>query len=142
MGVLSTSPWRRAPRLIWRQPAVVAAVAGGVLVLAAAAAATPLFLSSSRSAVQQRQVDGRCRADLGITLPLVGDRQTMDRAVRSAAADVAGVGAPIATSAVSTLATKGGLADYDDALRVVVTVMRRDGALDHVERVAEAPVGG
>ena len=142
MAVLSTSPWRRAPRLIWRQPAVVAAVAGGVLVLAAAAAATPLFLSSSRSAVQQRQVDGRCRADLGITLPLVGDRDTADRTVRSAAADVAGVNPPIATSAVSTLATKGGLADYDDALQVIVTVMRRDGALDHVERIAEAPGGG
>jgi putative ABC transport system permease protein len=140
MGVLSTSPWRRAPRLIWRQPAVVAAVAGGVLVLVAAAAATPLFQSSSRSAVQQLQVERRCRADLGITVPQVTDRDADDRAIRAAAAGVPGLDAPVASSETITFATRGGTGE--DAPRVGVTVMARDGALDHVERVAGSSAQG
>lgn len=50
MGVLRTAPWRRAPRLLLRRPAVLAAVAGTSALLAIAAASGPLFLSSAGAA--------------------------------------------------------------------------------------------
>jgi hypothetical protein len=49
-SVLASSPWRRAPLLVWRYPPVVVAVAGVALVLAVTAASAPLFLSSAANA--------------------------------------------------------------------------------------------
>jgi hypothetical protein len=43
VSVLGTAPWRRAPLLLRRSPAVLLAVLAAGLILGAAAAATPLF---------------------------------------------------------------------------------------------------
>ncbi len=56
-SVLGTAPWRRAPLLLRRSPAVLLAVLAAGLILGAAAAATPLFLSSAANAALARQVD-------------------------------------------------------------------------------------
>ncbi len=49
-SVLGTAPWRRAPLLLRRSPAVLLAVLAAGLILGAAAAATPLFLSTAANA--------------------------------------------------------------------------------------------
>jgi hypothetical protein len=55
-SVLWTAPWRRAPLLLRRSPAVLLAVLADVLILGAATATTPLFLSSAANAPLTRQI--------------------------------------------------------------------------------------
>lgn len=57
---LSTAPWRRAVRQGMRQRGVVLAVAVASLVLALAASSAPLFLGSVRSAALTREVHEAC----------------------------------------------------------------------------------
>src|SRR4051794_21533824 len=110
MSLLTSAPWRRAPLLLWRSPAVLAAVIGAGLVLGAAAAASPLFLSSAGGAAQARQIGERCqytvrsvaRAPVGGVLPnrdpdSVGLQTRRDKAVRSASARVPGLLPPLLT---------------------------------------------
>jgi hypothetical protein len=56
VSILGTAPWRQAPRLLLRRPAVLAAIAGTCALLAIAAASGPLFLSSVGAAALQRRV--------------------------------------------------------------------------------------
>ena len=65
-SVLWTAPWRRAPLLLWRSPAVLVAVLAAGLILGAAAAATPLFLSSAANAALTRQIAERCPPTVGL----------------------------------------------------------------------------
>ena len=60
MSVLRTAPWRRAPLLVLRHPAVLLAVAGTCALLAMAAASGPLFLSSVGAASLQGRVAEQC----------------------------------------------------------------------------------
>jgi putative ABC transport system permease protein len=66
MSVLGTAPWRRAPLLLRRSPAVLLAVLAAGLILGAAAAATPLFLSSAANAALTRQIQERCPPTVGL----------------------------------------------------------------------------
>lgn len=66
--VLGTAPWRRAPLLLRRQPAVLSAVLFSGLILGAASAAVPLFESSVASAANAKQVAQRCPATVGFML--------------------------------------------------------------------------
>ena len=60
-----TAPFRKAPLLLFRQPAVLASIVGAGAILAMVAALTPLFLSSASSEALQRELTGRCSASFG-----------------------------------------------------------------------------
>ena len=71
-SVLGTAPWRRAPLLLRRSPAVLLAVLAAGLILGAAAAATPLFLSSAANAALARQMEERCPPTYGLQVATFG----------------------------------------------------------------------
>ena len=63
--MLRTSPFRRAPSLLFKRKTVLFAVIGASAILAMVAALTPLFLSSASSEALQRELEGRCPASFG-----------------------------------------------------------------------------
>ena len=86
MSVLRTAPWRRAPLLLRRSPAVLLAVLAAGLILGAAAAATPLFLSSAANAALTRQIRERCPPTAGLQVRsngALGGPVTADEAARA-----------------------------------------------------------
>ena len=85
-SVLWTAPWRRAPLLLRRSPAVLLAVLAAGLILGAAAAATPLFLSSAANAALTRQIAERCPPTVGLQVRsngALGGTVTADEAARA-----------------------------------------------------------
>ena len=87
-SVLWTAPWRRAPLLLRRSPAVLLAVLSAGLILGAAAAATPLFLSSAANAALTRQIAERCPPTVGLQVRsngALGGAITADEAQRAPA---------------------------------------------------------
>jgi putative ABC transport system permease protein len=86
VSVLGTAPWRRAPLLLRRSPAVLLAVLAAGLILGAAAAATPLFLSSAANAALTRQIQERCPPTVGLqvrTNGALGGPVSADEAART-----------------------------------------------------------
>jgi putative ABC transport system permease protein len=86
VSVLRTAPWRRAPLLLRRSPAVLLAVLAAGLILGAAAAATPLFLSSAANAALTRQIEERCPPTTGLqvrTNGALGGPVTADEVARA-----------------------------------------------------------
>lgn len=59
-GAMTTTPWRRAPILLFRQPVVFLAIVGAAAILAAAAASGPLFLSTIGTASLHSQAEQTC----------------------------------------------------------------------------------
>lgn len=57
--LLSTTPFRRAPLLLWRHP-VVAAIGGTAVIPGVVVGLTPQFLSSASSEALHRELSGRC----------------------------------------------------------------------------------
>jgi putative ABC transport system permease protein len=87
VSVLGTAPWRRAPLLLRRSPAVLLAVLAAGLILGAAAAATPLFLSSAANAALTRQIEERCPPTVGLQVRsngALGGRVTAEETARAA----------------------------------------------------------
>ena len=80
-AVLSTKPFVRAPVLLFKSPAVLAAIIGAAAILGLVAGSTPLYLSSAESAALERELSGRCSAsyDLQVStfLPALAQRQAM-----------------------------------------------------------------
>jgi putative ABC transport system permease protein len=72
MSVLGSAPWRRAPLLLRRSPAVLLAVLAAGLILGTAAAATPLFLTSVANAALARQMEERCPPTYGFQVRTTG----------------------------------------------------------------------
>ena len=70
--MLTTPPFRRAPGLLIRRPAVLFSVIGTATILSLVAAMTPLFLSSASSAALLRELEGRCPASFAGTTTLFG----------------------------------------------------------------------
>ena len=68
MAVLLLPPWRRAPLLPFRQPAVILAVLGAAAILACASASAVLFLSSASSESLHRIVAAGCPDATGVTV--------------------------------------------------------------------------
>jgi putative ABC transport system permease protein len=69
---IGTAPWRRAPLLLRRQPAVLAAVVFAGVILGAAAAAVPVFESSVASAAIATQIGQRCATTAGFNVTSAG----------------------------------------------------------------------
>ena len=127
----TSTPWRRAPLLLWRRPGVLAAVAGACAVMAAAVAAVPLFLSSAGTASVGLQAEERCPRDTGVT--------------RAAATATAALTAPIADpfaplhgelTATNTWVAR----ELIDLGETRTAILAREGAADHVA-VLDGPRG-
>jgi putative ABC transport system permease protein len=155
--VLATAPWRRAPLLLRRQPAVLSAVLFAGLILGAAGAADPLFESSVASAANAKQIAQRCPATVGFVVSTAGtlsgrvvaadapgarglDTATLlarrGQAVRRAGADVPHLGAPLLTVAGGPVViSRPGDTDRAANGRLV----SRDGFAGHIQALQ---VGG
>lgn len=129
---LTSTPWRRAPWLLWRRPGVLLPTAGAAAVLAASLASVPLFLSSAGTEAVQLQAEERCPRDTGATwLVPPGNGSALD------APDPFGpvaddLGPSTQWGRIETTLT--GPADTTEAV-----VLVRDGALDHVDVVQGEP---
>ena len=64
-SVLRSAPWRRAPVLFLKQPAVALVVGATAIILGVSAAAAPLYLASVGSASVSLQMAQRCVSSLG-----------------------------------------------------------------------------
>jgi hypothetical protein len=164
MSVLTTAPWRRAPLLLRRSPAVLLAVLTAGLILGAAAAATPLFLSSAANAALTTQLAERCpptagwqvlsngalggavtteeaeRAGLGGSRPRPAGRELLDireRTVRRAGASVPHLEPPVLSMSGPRVQLTGAAPDKTSGGRLLY----RDGFVDHIRKLDTAPGG-
>jgi putative ABC transport system permease protein len=163
VSVLGTAPWRRAPLLLRRSPAVLLAVLAAGLILGAAAAATPLFLSSAANAALARQMEERCPATFGFQVrafgPLGGPvspeeaeraaglggatawpagRELLavrERTVRQAGSLMPDLGPPVLTMSGPLLQLTGASPDRRSAGRLLY----RDGFQGQIRKLATAP---
>lgn len=145
-GLLAAPPWRRAPLLLGREPAVLLAVVGAAVVLGATAAVTPLFASSVGSAAMDLDTAKRCRFDLGASLerriPAPPGRSgagapVVERPrVARLAATAPGLDAPVLTM-VGPVATVTGERP-PPGLPPRVRLLSRDGAIGHVDKLASS----
>lgn len=158
--MLATAPWLRAPLLLRRQPAVLAAVLFAGLILGAASAADPLFESSVASAANAKQVAQRCPATVGFQAGTTGtlfgradpadapgarglEGATLlarrDQAVRRAGADVPHLGAPRLTvfGAPLTVSRPG-----DTGRSANGRLVHREGFAGHLQVLQAAGGGG
>jgi putative ABC transport system permease protein len=127
-GVATTSPWRRAPILLLRHPAVFLAVVAATAVLAIAAASGVLFVSTLDTASLQAQAAQDCpersmpafSAQVSTSGQLPGARKQGLRAMNNRD--------PLGTP----YAVEIGFATVET---VPITLYSRPGALDHVEKL-------
>jgi putative ABC transport system permease protein len=108
--VLGTAPWRRAPLLLRRSPAVLLAVLAAGLILGAAAAATPLFLSSAANAALARQMEERCPPTYGLQVRTFG-----------------ALGGPVSAEELERAAGLGGATGWPAGRELLATRERRVG---------------
>jgi putative ABC transport system permease protein len=141
-SALRTAPWTRAPLLLLRQPAVLAAVAGGLMVLGAAIAAPPLFLSSGGNRALADQVAERCQWTTGGTMNFQGYFPNLEEPVRQATDRIDHVGdrvLTLLTPAVDLARDETATAQESVGAQVAF----RSHALEHVEVVeGDAPAPG
>jgi putative ABC transport system permease protein len=129
VSVVGTAPWRLAPRLLLRHPAVLLAVAGTFALLALAAASGPLFLSSVGAAALQARAAAQCpEADRPTVSAPPGPVE--DRTVRVEMA-LAGLPAPYAVTEVLVSSPFG-----INTTSTPLTVYGRVDALDHVRKIS------
>jgi putative ABC transport system permease protein len=128
VGILGTAPWRRAPGLLLRRPAVLAAIAGTCALLAIAAASGPLFLSSAGAAALQRRVAAQCpEADRPA---VVGEPGPATSASVRAATVAAGLPAPYEVTTDQIRAPFGTNPD-----RMDLTLYARADVFAHVRKI-------
>lgn len=157
--MFGSAPWRRAPLLLLRHPPVLAAVAGATLVLGSSAAVGPVFLSSAADAAVARQVASRCAFDAGLTVsaqatgvnaavpgaavpgsPATDDYALLDRrtaAVSQAARNLGHLQGPVLQLTAPLQAISLQTGPHGD-----VRLLYRQGALDHVKKLADAGGSG
>jgi putative ABC transport system permease protein len=137
-ATLTSAPWRRAPFLLLRRPAVLVSAAGACLVLAASVAAVPLFLSSSGTAALERQAAERCAAASGATLYVNDDVDDFVAAAAATSSSRTELGSGIVTYlplvTLSVTPASGGQSWLSQLLS-------RTDALDHIDVVERADVG-
>jgi len=163
VSLLRTAPWRRAPLLLRRSPAVLLAVLAAGLILGAAAAATPLFLSSAANAALTRQIRERCPPTAGLQVrsngalggPVTADEAARatglrgatawpagrellavrERTVRQAGALMPNLGPPVLAMSGPQVQLTGPTADQQSGGRLLY----RDGFEGQIRKLASAP---
>lgn len=134
------APWRRAPFLLLRRPGVLATVAGASAVVVAALASVPLFLSSAGTASIDLQVGERCPRDTGVALvdPRAADVREAPPDPFVAVADRLGSTNRWTRLQLVPLASPEGAGGPVEQ----VTVLAREGALEHVDVVEDGGGAG
>jgi putative ABC transport system permease protein len=130
-GVLSTSPWTRAPLLLLRRPSVFLAIVGAAAVLAIAAASGVLFLSTLGTASLQAQAAADCPESSlpSATANIPGSQLAEVRAGGTARFRSEGLATPYT-------AEVGSSRIQDSSIHL----LNREGALEHVKTLT--PVAG
>jgi putative ABC transport system permease protein len=130
-GVLSTSPWTRAPLLLLRRPSVFLAIVGAAVVLAIAAASGVLFLSTLGTASLQAQAAADCPESSlpSATASITGSQLAGVRAGGTARFRSQGLPTPYTAEV--------GSSRIQDSS---VHLLNRKGALEHVRTLT--PVAG
>jgi putative ABC transport system permease protein len=146
-GLLGAAPWRRAPLLLFRQPAAALAVLVAAAILGLVTASAPLFLASAGSGGLVRILEGYC-PEQGLPAVRAADElgtgyggEPAARIAAAARADAAarrlfaerGLPEPYRVLTATAAVRAGG------PRPVEVTVFARPGALDHVTVLAGTP---
>ena len=132
-GVAGTAPWRRAPLLLLRQPAVFLAIVGATAILAIAAASGPLFLSTIGTASLHSQAEQRCPETGSPTVNAAVSGTDVSAAARQ------GEQAFARNGLTSSYHSADGYATVQASL---VHLFSRTGALDHVRKLTPAAGSG
>jgi putative ABC transport system permease protein len=141
LRVVTSPPWRRAPLLVGRSPALAVGVAVAAFVLGLAGASRPLFSASAGRASLHQDLEEGCPFEVGLRVerpvplasggdPLAPGGTALDEAV----APIEGV-APAVVSVFGGTATMAP-ARAPDGETATVQLLHRDGFADHVEVVA------
>ncbi len=130
LATLTSAPWRRAPRLLWRRPGVLLTVVGSCAVMTAAAASVPLFLSSVGTESVALQASERCPRDTGASRALMATSADVVRATQDPFLPVADALGPSNRWLRLEQTTVAGLDPEDD---LPVSLLVRDDALEHVQ---------
>ena len=125
-GAAATAPWRRAPLLLLRQPAVFLALVGASAILAVAAASGPLFLSTIGTASLHAQARQSCPEDAQPTVLASVPTSGVAAAAADGVRDFAAQGLRPAYVAADGYAHVG---------TGLVHLFARPGALAHVTRL-------
>jgi putative ABC transport system permease protein len=134
LDTLTSSPWRRAPFLLWRRPGVLVPTAGAGMVLAASLASVPLFLSSAGTEAVELQAAERCPRDTGTTYHV--PRPDLGLVTPDPFVPLADdLGPSVEWARIETTMT----GPVDDTPAVV---LYRDGAFDHVDAIEGTPGSG
>lgn len=134
LRVVTSPPWRRAPLLVGRSPALAVGVAVAAFVLGLAGLSRPLFSASAGRASLQQDLEEGCRFEVGLRVEragVEGDPDDATPALDEAVAPIAGVGPVVVTSLGGNAALAG-----PDGATETVQLVRRDGFADHVDVVA------
>ncbi len=154
--MLSLSPWRRAPLLLWRRRSVAVVLAVAAAVLAAAAASGPLFVSAATDATLASQLAHGCQQGVGLTSTSADTFHGSNSGPDPLAQQMFDLHTSLRTQVVGTPAhllppvrqlyalhlavTRPGVGG--PAAAAYVTVMAKDGALDNVQVLSGSKAGG
>ncbi|HEX7135142.1 MAG TPA: FtsX-like permease family protein [Iamia sp.] len=141
LRVVTSPPWRRAPLLVGRSPALAVGVAVAAFVLGLAGASRPLFSASAGRASLHQDLEEGCPFEVGLRVeravpltpggdPLAAGGTALDDAV----GPIEGV-APAVVSVFGGTATVAP-AGAEGGETAIVQLLHRDGFADHVEVVA------
>ncbi|GAB2460399.1 FtsX-like permease family protein [Jatrophihabitans fulvus] len=132
-GALATLPWRRAPLLLLRRPAVFVAIVAATAVLGIAAASGPLFLSTVGTASLASQAGQTCpeNSEPGMTVTVPGARAAIMTGRGEQALRRQGLATPRVVSIAEARVQ-----------RSFVHVFAAAGALDHVRTLTPRGASG
>ena len=130
--MLTTPPYRRAPKLLFSRPGVLITVIGATAILGMVAALTPLFLSSASSAALQQELEGRCEASFGgQTVNFAEVDQARETLIRVTASDPAFLPPRLYLEGALITATNTSAR----SLIIPIRITGRDEFRDHIELI-------
>ena len=141
LRIVATPPWRRAPLLVGRSPALAVGVAVAAFVLGLAGASRPLFSASAGRASLHQDLEEGCAFEIGLRVERPVPIGADDDPLAAGSAALAHAVDPIDGVAPAVVSVFGGTATIAragaaDGTTAGVQLLHRDGFADHVEVVA------
>src|SRR5438094_987807 len=141
--------WLTSPFVLALYPGLLLSIAGAGVILAAAAAAAPVFVSSAGNATLTKGLQPLCPWGVGLqasTYFVTETGNSLSSVFSEADGTVRGrvEGLRLDPAIVTILLTNHGEASLPgrQRRRVAIQILTRDGALNHVQRLASAAVDG
>ncbi|HEX5494916.1 MAG TPA: FtsX-like permease family protein [Mycobacteriales bacterium] len=158
-GTFLLPPWRRAPLMAFRHPAVILAVVAAAAILACATSSASLFLSSSSSEAMRRILAASCpdapyptvnisqaakiRIDASRGVRVVEKLPDLARAERNVPRAMTGSGLPAPIRTIQTPISGQGIPPaIHGQTRQPIRMFYGDGALDHVDTMSRISGNG